>query len=537
MTIVTRLVRTALLACLTITAVPRVVAQEGPNPVPPRCPPVDLCGLYGTSDFRPLALARVRQDSGISAALWTPDGLALVTAGSDGDVRVWPISGNGCALPDRPSVRFKAGDGTLRAMAVSPDGRVLATGGDDRSLCLWSTDAAPRGGPVPLLKRLAGTGSAAWAVAFSPDGRTLASGGTDGCIRIWDAATGGERVPTLREHKSNVRVLAFSPDGRTLAAGDEAGVLRLWDPASGKPIRTLGEPSGSIGCAAFSADGRTLFAGDGDGRVYAWELGTTAALRACFKGHTAMAVSVAASPDGRSVATGGYDKGVRVWDSNGTPLFALQGHPDTVFAAVFSPDGTQLASGGWDGTLRLWRLRKGDEAAGTRPALFERQELEHLWDDLGSIDEDGKPFAAAWTLASAGDAAVGFLRERLRPAGVEASRFRRLIVELDDDRFAVREAASQALERLGAEAVSELSEALPAAESEEARARILALLAKLDDPGARREAIRARRGILVLERIGTAGARRALEDLAKDGFASARARAAAEAVERMSRDR
>lgn len=125
------------------------------------------------------------------------------------------------------------------------------------------------------------------------------------------------------------------------------------------PPKTLSGHNGAVNTVAFSPDGKLLASGGVDGSVELWSV-EAGSRTAAFEGHKSYVNSVAFSPDGKYLVSASADKTIKIWDlADGSCVKTLAGHKDYVWAAAFFPDGERIASGGDDRTVRLWRVKDG----------------------------------------------------------------------------------------------------------------------------------------------------------------------------------
>lgn len=123
------------------------------------------------------------------------------------------------------------------------------------------------------------------------------------------------------------------------------------------PSRSLNDHHAVISTLALSPDGRIVFTGGDDHLVHFWDTGTGRLLHRGV-GHTDWIKALALSPDGALLASGGNDRQILIWDaSNGDLLRKLPAAPQAVFRLAFSPDGQTLAAVGFHDRVTLYDMR------------------------------------------------------------------------------------------------------------------------------------------------------------------------------------
>jgi WD40 repeat protein len=298
-------------------------------------------------------------EGGVCAIAFHPCLPLLATGGEDQTIRIWNLeSGDCCAVLEGHQQR-------IRTLAFSPDGALLASSGDDGRVRIWD------GCTGALIQNFEGD-RRLWSVAFhplessaeNPSSYCLATAGDDQLIRLWHPLT-GECLSTYQGHTSKVWSVAFSLNGRTLASGSDDQTIKLWDIETGRCIRTFQGYKNLVWSVAFSPTGNQVASASEDGIVRIWQVTQEkndsqpiiSQSIACQEllGHKGRAWTVAFSPVGQLMASGGDDQTIRLWNvKTGHCLKVLQERSGQVRRVLFSPQGNLLATNSNDNTVKLW---------------------------------------------------------------------------------------------------------------------------------------------------------------------------------------
>ncbi|HEV3256788.1 MAG TPA: hypothetical protein VG013_07915 [Gemmataceae bacterium] len=482
----------------------------------------------------------------VMSVAFSPDGRTLAARSADLAVRLWQVRTGKefrrLAMMESPDPAYNhEGPFTrVRCVDFSPEGQSVGAAGDfDKGTHVWDAATGKK------LVMLRGAASFVTSVAFAPDGKTIATGDRQGIARMWDRRTGRLLQALDFQGKGDANLVevlsvALSPDGQPLAAGSSDGLVRFWDWSTGRQLRAIRAQRWQVACLAYSPDGKLLVSCGGncwnqlDATIHVWEVASGTVVRE-LQGHNGSVASVAFSPDGLTVASAGEgDKTVRLWNAyTGQELAKLEGHIGAVYGIAFSPDGNTLASGSADTSVLLWDV--GRLKAQLPRTNRGRGELTQLWKDLGG--EAGSAYKAAWMLCRARNAAIRFLREHFKPRSApDPELLERLIGDLDAKQFATRESAVEQLAKLDRAAEPAIRQALARRPSPEVRRRLESLLTNLRASlVTNAEGLRGTRAVAVLERIGSAEARKVLESLARGTPAANLTQDAKAALERLKR--
>lgn len=293
----------------------------------------------------------------VRSVAYSPDNATIISAAEDGSIIVWDIESG-------DELRYLGGiDRSIQelSVAVTHDGRHVLAGSSNGRLTIWDiTNEAVENyyeGHLDYVN----------SVDLSPDGEHVVTASSDGAIIIWDVIT-SEILHTLEGHTQAVNRAIYSPDGASIASGGDEGHILIWDATSDDEISVskdieIGSPVSDM---KYTRDGLNLVVATYEGQLLLINVAEGQIIQE-YDGHARRILSIAISPDGRTMATGAADGSVFVWDiETGERLQQYVDHPDEgesvsrILSLDYNPNGHTLLFGSLDGELSLWQLETNE---------------------------------------------------------------------------------------------------------------------------------------------------------------------------------
>ena len=314
-------------------------------------------------------------------AAFSPDGSEVVTADSDGNLRVYDLA------PFKAVMTLDAGEANALRVAFSPHGKRIVAGYSSGRARVWDVSTRLQ------LTLLAGNASGIEAARFDADGSEVVTASHDGTIRVWhsqprelqtefaSSSSGGTPNPVGGAgYISNSRILTF----------DDSGRLSVFT-ASGKQQAVI-NPGTAVHLAALNSAGTEIVTADSDGTVDLWH--------AIGSNYTQIPppspihlkgppLIVGMSPDGSLIAivTPDYSTIQMRSTHSGQLLRTLKAHAISVVA--FSPSGRQILTGGINGQVEVWDAAKGHRVLGTPGPSISDVEFNKSGSEFVTASESG----------------------------------------------------------------------------------------------------------------------------------------------------
>jgi WD40 repeat protein len=172
----------------------------------------------------------------------------------------------------------------------------------------------------------------------------------DNTIRRWNSST-GVCLKIYKGHTDWVCSILYDEATKLIYSASDDKTIIVWNSETGEKIRVM-EGHGNWVSSLVQVNDTTIASGSADGKIKLWDTTTLACIETISNGRHVN--SVTATRDGWYLISGSDDDNVKVWNvATGRCLHTLSHHNNWVMNVAVSPDGRFIASGGYDCMFHL----------------------------------------------------------------------------------------------------------------------------------------------------------------------------------------
>jgi serine/threonine protein kinase len=292
---------------------------------------------------KPRIVATHSDGRAVAAMAFSSDGKWLATAGGDKSILITEVRTGKVAHAIRNL------DAPMTAVAISLNGKYVIAGDRDGKIIIWSTE------DWTVVNTLTEHANTVTTLRLMGKSNILISASIDGTVRVWDYVKGTLTVST-RKVPNGFYAMDICPKKFTIIAGDKAGSLHRYATDNDKAPITAS--SKAIRAVAYRPGSLNYFTAGSDGLIRIWDGYDSEVSKLYGPRRSEGSIwSMAFRADGQVLATGYFNKMVRVWDLlSHKPRLVLDGHSSPVNSMAFSPNGKILAVR-HGSSVCLWPIR------------------------------------------------------------------------------------------------------------------------------------------------------------------------------------
>ncbi len=319
----------------------------------------------------------IHSDSVNSLAI-TPDNKFLISGSSDNTIGIWNLQTNELLTILTEHIE------PVNSIVITPDCKYFISGSRDGTIKIWEIEG------VKFIRKLSTNSDKIYSLDISPNGKILACASNNN-IELFNLENGKKIKQLSNEHlNESFYVVKFSPDGKTLASSsiinaENLSQIQIWHLETNRMLYKNWSQYGSL---EISSDGQFFAVESWNNsivEVYKYpDVKLLNYLNSCseeelfeywieridddppvftLSGHEEKVLSIAFSPDIKTLVSGSYDQTVKVWSlKTGRNLDTLYEHFDIsldsngVKSIIVSPDACILVSGDENGKIKIWKL-------------------------------------------------------------------------------------------------------------------------------------------------------------------------------------
>jgi len=343
---------------------------------------------------------QILSTNAIRASQFSPDGTWLATSNENNELKLWNTQN---MLKENYQPLLLNGHSDFSTgLAFSNDGQWLASSARDQSARLWFLEDANKEKPIRSLKLIGHEDWLAEGISFSPDNKWLLTSSIDKSARLWNLTYPGIDLTTYPIQGAPIRTMALSEDEENLALGNLEGevsilklsnltqpptvitkhsswvesitynentlistsnyleasdTLKITNTETKTPLPIPQLPAETYFDTQLNPQDSSLIVSSQSGNLQKISLENPQAVQLISQ-EAAPITALALSPDGKQLATAGFDTHVTLWNTQNylqAPIL-LQGHNAAVRSLTYHPNGQYLATGDVEGKVLIWSL-------------------------------------------------------------------------------------------------------------------------------------------------------------------------------------